>query len=96
MDAELPKRGLDNPDARDAGAFLERAEGREPEGYPYFGDYYEDRIKMMRPDSRLGVFPYPPTSVSDAYGLAKSLREVYRLIILGEYVDPADLRPLKN
>jgi hypothetical protein len=85
---KLKEQGVKNPDAWDAGAFLDEAEGRASEGLPYFGDFYVDRVRTMHPESRYGVSPYAPVSNCDAYTLFESLREVFRLLILGEVVDP--------
>ena len=85
---KLKEQGITKPDAWDAQAFLEEAEGRPNEGFPYFGDFYVDRVSTMHPESRFGVFPYAPVSNCDAHTLFEELREVFRLLILGEVVDP--------
>lgn len=85
---ELRKRGVPNPSAVDAGRFLDEAEGREPEGMPYFGEFYSDRIRLMHPENRFGVTPYPPAMNGDLAHLNLALREVYRLLLLGATVDP--------
>jgi hypothetical protein len=85
---KLKEQGIEKPDAWDAHAFLEEAEGRPNEGFPYFGDFYVDRVSTMHPESRYGVFPYAPVSNCDAHTLFENLREVFRLIILGEVIDP--------
>jgi hypothetical protein len=85
---KLKEQGVENPDAWDAQAFLEEAEGRPAEGFPYFGDFYVDRVCTMHPESKWGVFPYAPVSNCDAHTLFEELREVFRLLILGKVVDP--------
>lgn len=85
---ELRKRGIANPSAVDAGRFLNEAEGRESEGMPYFGEFYSDRIRLMHPENRFGITPYPPAMNGDLVHLNKALREVYRLLLLGEMIDP--------
>jgi len=85
---ELRNRGVANPTAMDAGRFLDEAEGREPEGMPYFGDFYSDRIRLMHPDNRFGITPYPPAMNGDLVHLNQALREVYRLLLLGAMIDP--------
>ncbi len=85
---KLKQQGVKNPDAWQAQAFLEEAEGRPNEGFPYFGDFYADRVRTMHPESRFGVSPYAPVSNCDAHTLFESLREVFRFLILGEVVDP--------
>lgn len=91
----LKKQGIKNPDAWDAQAFLEEAEGRASEGFPYFGDFYVDRVRTMHPESRYGVSPYAPVSNCDAHTLFESLREVFRLLILGKVVDPKNYEELR-
>jgi hypothetical protein len=85
---ELRKQGVKNPDAWDAGAFLDAAEGRETDGYPYFADFYVDRVRTVHPESRYGVSPYAPVSNCDVHTLFENLRDVFRLLILGKVVDP--------
>lgn len=85
---ELRKRGVTNPSAVDAGRFLDEAEGREPEGMPYFGEFYSDRIRLMHPENRFGLTPYPPAMNDDLAHLNQALREVYRLLLLGAMIDP--------
>lgn len=93
---KLKQEGIENPGAWDAQAFLERAEGRASEGFPYFGDFYVDRVCTMHPESRFGVFPFAPVSNCDAHTLFKNLREVFRLLILGEVVDPKNYEDLRS
>lgn len=85
---ELRNRGVLNPSAVDAGRFLDEAEGRESEGMPYFGEFYSDRIRLMHPENRFGVTPYPPAMYDDLVHLNQALREVYRLLLLGAVIDP--------
>lgn len=78
-------RGTGNqaPSAYDAQEFIEAAFGDAPTGMRYFEEFYEDRIRMLHPESRFGTFPYPPISMSEGYQLSKALREVWKLLILG-------------
>lgn len=78
----LRTEGVSQPDAYDAQAFIEKAFGDEPSSMRYFEEFYEDRIKALHPESRFGTFPYPPLSMSEGYQLSKSLREVWRFLIL--------------
>lgn len=84
----LRTRGIPMPTAVDAGDFMSDAFGEPRNGKGYFAEYYEDRIKATHPQSRFGTFPFAPVSHSDFYMLYKSLRDVYRVIVLGEVVDP--------
>lgn len=78
--------GISEPNAYDAQAFIEQAFGDEPSGMRYFEEFYEDRIRALHPESRFGVFPYPPLSISEGYQLSKALREVWRFLILNSPV----------
>ena len=80
----MVKQGYRDPSALDAGAWIASAFKEEHFNSRYFGDYYDDRIRMNHADSRFGVFPFGPLSADDCYYLLKNLREVYRLLILGE------------
>ncbi len=82
----LRSAGLPNPDAQDAGAYVEDALGLVPSGSRYFEDYYDDRIKTLHPKSRFGSFAYAPLDHCHLYHLRDWLREVYRLLILGEHL----------
>jgi hypothetical protein len=84
----LREQGVKNPSALDAGAYLNEAEGRAYEDYPYFDDFYADRVRTLHPENRYGVSAYAPVTNCDAHTLFESLREVFRLLILGEAVDP--------
>ena len=81
---ELERQGVRNPTALDAGAFLDQMQELEPQGVPYFADFYLDRIQLLHPNSRFGTMPYPPSSMGDLYHLEKALREVYRMLIIGD------------
>jgi len=84
---KLHNEGLVNPSATDAAALMEEAFGEELSGGKYFEDYYEDRIRTVHTASRFGVYPYAPLSHCDFFGLYEGLREVYRWLILDEYID---------
>jgi len=66
---ELRTQGIDSPSAHEAGAFIEKAFDEETSGTKYFEEYYEDRIKVMHPESRFGIFPYAPVMHDDFYWL---------------------------
>jgi hypothetical protein len=83
---KLRNAGNTNPSSADAAALMESAFDEEPSGQDYFEDYYSDRIQTVHPQSRFGVLPYAPTSYSHFFGLYYGLREVYRWLILDEYV----------
>lgn len=88
---QMRKIGLTQTDAHAAQAYLEQIFGDELSGFRYFEEYYEDRIMVLHPASRFGTFPYAPVSRSHYFWLWKSLRDVYRFLILQKVVRSADL-----
>jgi hypothetical protein len=89
----LRNQGNPDPSALDAGEFIHEAFGEEPSGYKYFEEFYEDRIRAMHPDNRFGTFVYAPLGRDDFYWLFRGLREVWRLLIMGEAIAPPLLHP---
>lgn len=81
-------KGVANPSATDCQAFIHEAFGEANSGLRYFEEFYEDRIRTMHPQNRFGTFAFAPISHCDFYALQGALREVYRLILLGEVLDP--------
>jgi hypothetical protein len=86
----LSEAGVANPSSADAAALMEETFGEEPSGRGYFEDYYGDRIQTLHPQSRFGVLPYAPVSYSHFHGLYYGLREVYRWLILDDYIRLVD------
>jgi hypothetical protein len=86
----LRERGVSNPTALDAGAFID-AEVFDHRNGPggYFRDFYEDRIKTTHPSSRFGVFPVPPLSADDYFSLRHALVEVYYWLITKQRLLPS-------
>lgn len=84
---KLRSAGISNPNAKDAASLIEDVFNEEKSGLRYFEEFYDDRIKVMHPSSRLGVFPYAPISNSDFFSLYYGLREIYRWLILDERVE---------
>lgn len=82
---KLEQEGIENPTAADAGDWLARIEGVEPDGYRYFGDYYVDRIRAMHPAS--SPFPLTPLAADDFYDLFEGLRSAYNILIFGGVVE---------
>ena len=76
---QLKASGHSSPSAYDAQEFIEAAFSDPPSETRYFEEFYDDRIRALHPESRLGTFPYPPISVSEGYQLARALRAVWRL-----------------
>jgi hypothetical protein len=89
--ALLKANGNPDPSAYDAGHFIQTAFGEEATGIRYFEDFYEDRIRTMHPESRLGTFVYAPLGRDDFYWLWRDLREVWRLLIVGQVITPPPL-----
>ena len=83
----LIEEGIQNPSAQDAAAWIDAAFNYEHDGGRYFEEFYDDRIRVTHPESRLGVFPVAPLAADDCYELYEGLREVYNLLIYGEVVD---------
>jgi hypothetical protein len=86
---KLRRRGITNPSSADAQALMEDTfgdDGEETGGMKYFKEDYDDRIKSFHPQSRFGVFPYAPLMYNHFYGLYYDLREVYRWLILDEWI----------
>ncbi len=81
---KMEQQGHKNPSAYEAAEWIDAAFGVPYDGYRYFEDYYDDRIKALHPNSRFGSFPFPPLAADDSYGLVPHLREVYKYLILGE------------
>jgi hypothetical protein len=74
--------GQPKPDAKTVGNFLAKVFNEDPwEGY--FAEHYENRIKSIHPDSRFGVYSYPPLQADDYYHLRESLRCVYIYLLTG-------------
>lgn len=84
----LREQGNGNPSAIDAQNFIHDAFDEPQSGNRYFEEFYEDRIMSMHPQNRFGTFGFAPIKHCDFYYLHNGLREVYRLILLGENVDP--------
>jgi len=84
----LSQQGHVNPSSYDAGAWMAAAFKEEYFNNRYFEEYYDDRIRTLHPKSRFGIFPFAPLAADDCYYLLKGLREVYKLLILGEVVGP--------
>jgi hypothetical protein len=83
----LIESGVQNPSAHDVAAWIHAQFGSEYDGGKYFQEYYDDRIRVTHPESRLGVFPFAPLAADDCYELYEHLREVYNLLIFGEVVE---------
>jgi hypothetical protein len=63
----LRGHGIANPTAKDAGKLLDDVFNPSIETGSYFQDYYEDRIKMIHPSSRFGIFPFASLAADDYY-----------------------------
>lgn len=83
----LKEKGVGNPSADDAGAFIDQAFNPGIESGPFFTDYYEDRIKTLHPSSRYGIYPFAPLESDGFYDLRSALMSVYVFLICG-YVWP--------
>ncbi len=83
----LKEQGIENPKSKDAMKFIHDSFHDNERAENYFEEYYELRIISVHPDSRLGIFAYPPIQVDDYYFLYYGLLEVYRFLING-YIHP--------
>lgn len=54
----------------------------------YFSEFYMDRVAVVHPVSRYGVFPYAPISHCDFLTLLDYLVPMYRWIILSRQYEP--------
>ncbi len=73
----LRSQGLENPTADDAGRFLDEIFGNKTSSGAYFSDYYADRIITIHPQSRFGIFPFPPLLADDFLILLCDLVEIF-------------------
>lgn len=89
----LRAEGNENPTARDAGSFLDRIFGCEFEAEGYFEDYYEDRIKIIHPASRFGLFPGAGLGVDDVYFLRRDLIHLYDFLVTGNVKEDMKWKP---
>jgi len=87
---KLREAGVENPTAKHAGAFVDRAFENRFESDGYFEDFYDDRIKTVHPESRFGVYPAAPLDADDFYDLHDMLVPLYDFLISG-YV-PEELK----
>ncbi|MBV9827668.1 MAG: hypothetical protein JO001_18700 [Alphaproteobacteria bacterium] len=84
----LRERGNINPTSRDAGQLLDEVFNPSIETGNYFQDYYEDRIRVIHPFSRLGIFPFAPLAADDYYFLRHALVEVYYWLVTKRKLHP--------
>jgi hypothetical protein len=77
----LRNQGLQNPSAHDAGAFVDQAFNPGTNNGRFFAGYYDDRIKVMHPSSRFGVFAIAPVNGDDYFFLRDALVELYGFLI---------------
>jgi hypothetical protein len=85
----LRDRGMSNPTALDAGAFIDQVFNPGVETGGYFAEYYEDRIKTLHPSSRFGVFAVAPLQADDFYYLRHGMVEVYNWLITKRTLEPS-------
>lgn len=78
----------DNPGPADASQYLADAFNNRVAPDRYFGEFYDDRIRAVHPNSRFGAFPYAPLAADDYYDLYSQLRSVYDFLVTGR-IDPA-------
>jgi hypothetical protein len=97
----LQKEGNASPSAHDAAAWLHK-HFDAPFGHPapaatekYFGEFYEQRIMTLHPDSRFGDSPYSPTMHDDIYHLRPWLRQLFTYLLTGQH-DPGYLDAVRD
>ncbi|MBF0305976.1 MAG: hypothetical protein HQL41_10065 [Alphaproteobacteria bacterium] len=81
---KLKSAGNSAPTAMDAGRYLDSVFNPHLETGKYFESSYEDRIKIMHPASRFGVFAFPPASYDNYYDLRQDLHSVYAHLLVGK------------
>jgi hypothetical protein len=80
---------MENPGPEDASRYLAHAFNNNRMPDRYFGEFYDDRIRTVHPNSvKFGAFPYAPLSADDYYDLYYALRSVYDFLVTGR-IDPA-------
>jgi hypothetical protein len=84
----LRGRGIVNPTAVQAGAYVDQAFNPEIDTGGFFVDYYQDRIKALHPSSRFGVFAFAPLQSDDFFFLRDALVQLYGFLITGRVFDP--------
>lgn len=79
----LRNSGKANPSNSDASKYLSEAFGQHIVPAKYFGDFYDDRIKTVHPNSRFGVYPDAPLAADDYFDLYIQLRSVFDFLTTG-------------
>jgi hypothetical protein len=79
---ELRKQGLKNPSNIDAGNFIHRAFGVATPAEGYFVEDYENRIRTLHPESRLGTWAHAPLWADDVLELNENLKNLFGFLIL--------------
>jgi hypothetical protein len=79
----LQSEGSRNPGALEVGQFLDTIFNPDLNAGRYFQEFYNDRIKVIHPSSRFGVFPTPPLQADDYYFLRHGLVDVFYYLLTG-------------
>ncbi|MDO8413475.1 MAG: hypothetical protein Q7S51_06785 [Gallionellaceae bacterium] len=75
--------GNPNPTNRDASNYLLSAFNEPAISERYYGEYYDDRIRAIHPNSRFGAAKFTPLYVDDLYMLYNDLLRTYEFLITG-------------
>jgi hypothetical protein len=82
---ELKALGNPNPSVHDAGAYVDSIFNPNiVSGRKYFEAWYEDRIKIIHPYSRFGLFPVAPLIHDDFFDLRPHLHDIFLYLLTGE------------
>lgn len=79
----LRESGNSNPSTRDASDYLLTAFDATYRLDRYYGDFYDDRIKAIHPNSRFGSARFTPLHVDDLYMLYNDLLRNFEFLITG-------------
>jgi len=87
---KLISEGVKNPSAKDAAHWLHRHFDKafnhpEPTMEKYFEEFYDERVRSLHADSRLGTSPYPPISADDFFHLRRAIREIFAFLVTNEH-----------
>ncbi len=63
--------------------YLSKIFGNDYEGQKYFESYYEDRIKIVHPINRFGLYSQPPIEPDDFFDLYEDLISLYTYLVVG-------------
>ena len=87
---KLRDAGNQNPTSADASAYFDNVTGDENVWEKFFEDDYENRIRVIHPDSRFGAEARPQLLADDFLELNDLLIPYFRFLATGVYRAPAN------